>query len=81
MGSKKQLRAEINSLNEKLDLSEEQLVKLSEVSNRNLQMAQFHLEQVKVHTGEILMEDINYCVSLGQRITNYLMEGFKDDGE
>ena len=72
MASKKQYKQEIVRLNEKLTLTEEQMDKLEQTSNLNLSMTAYHLEKCKETTGEILMEDVNYCVSLSKRILVHL---------
>ena len=75
---KKALKAEIKTLNEKLQLTEEQLEILENTSNLNLQMTDYHLSEVKRTTGEILTEDVTYCVNLSKRILAKLKQDFKD---
>jgi hypothetical protein len=51
------------SENEKEDL-------LAEVE-KNMSMMNFHLEQVKINTGEILADDVSYCKKLMTRIIDF----------
>lgn len=78
---KKALKSEIAALNEKLQLTEEQLEVLENTSNLNLQMTEYHLGKVKETTGEILMEDVTYCVNLGKRILAKLSQDFNEKTE
>jgi phage terminase large subunit-like protein len=77
MASKKKvqkLKREVEDLKERLNLTEEQAELLDSVVKLNLQRTEFHLSMVKQHTGEILMEDVTYCINLSTRITEYLKQ-------
>jgi hypothetical protein len=65
---KKKLKAIIQVLNEELSLTEEMCEKLDATNELNMTMTRYHLQQCKATTGEILMEDVDYCISLGKRI-------------
>lgn len=62
------LSAEVESLKTRLQLSEEICQLINDTKNLNLQRTEFHLQQVKLTTGEILMEDVTYCINLSNRI-------------
>lgn len=76
MASKKikKLKKEIEDLKTRLSLTEEQAEILDSVVRLNLQRTEFHLSMVKQHTGEILVEDVTYCISLSNRITEYMKQ-------
>lgn len=67
------LTKEIDKLvdeNEKLSEQKDNLIQLMDF---NHQATQFHLSKVKEMAGEILEEDVKYCVNLSKRIIdNYL---------
>jgi hypothetical protein len=44
-------------------------------------MTEYHLGKVKETTGEILMEDVTYCVNLGKRILAKLSQDFQEKTE
>lgn len=44
---------------------------LQHVETRVKQMTIFHLNKVKETTGEILIEDVQYCLSLSERVVNH----------
>lgn len=68
----KKLSAEVEQLKEALELNDEMCELINNTKDLNLQRTQFHLEQVKHTTGEILMEDVTYCVNLSNRIIEHL---------
>lgn len=77
MGHKsKKLKKEIQDLKDRLELSEEIAEALDAVVKLNLQRTEYHLMMCKQTTGEILMEDVTYCVNLSNRITDYLKEQY-----
>lgn len=66
------LSTEVEELKTKLQLSEEVAQLINSTKNLNLQRTEFHLQQVKNTTGEILMEDVTYCINLSNRIITFL---------
>lgn len=66
------LSAEVEQLKEALELNEEMCELINSTKDLNLQRTQFHLQQVKFTTGEILMEDVTYCINLSNRIIEHL---------
>lgn len=72
----KKLKREIQDLKERLGLSEELAETLDAVAKLNLQRTEFHLMMCKQTTGEILMEDVTYCINLSNRITQYLKDQY-----
>jgi hypothetical protein len=69
------LSAEVENLKNKLELNEEMCELINNTKDLNLQRTEFHLQQVKLTTGEILMEDVTYCINLSKRIIDYLKRG------
>lgn len=53
---------------------EDLISQLENVSTSNKMMMTYHLNKVKETTGEILVEDVSYCMRLDQRIQNKLMK-------
>ena len=68
----KKLSAEVEKLRDELELNEEMCELIDSTKDLNLQRTQFHLQQVKLTTGEIQMEDITYCINLSNRIIAHL---------
>jgi hypothetical protein len=69
-----ELKNEINKLvqeNEKLKNLEQERYFLLEQCQMS---TKFHLENVKIKCGEILQEDVNYCVNLTKRILDFYNE-------
>ena len=66
------LSAEVEQLKEALELNEEMCELINSTKDLNRQRTQFHLQQVKFTTGEILMEDVTYCINLSNRIIEHL---------
>lgn len=78
MANKKELKKEIKDLKDELNLSEEMCQLLNDTNELNLQRTRFHLQQVELTTGEILMEDVEYCINLGTRILNKIKRDYKN---
>lgn len=66
------LKDEVKELKEKLQLTEEMSELINSTKDLNIQRTEFHLQQVKTNTGEILMEDVTYCINLSSRIISHL---------
>jgi hypothetical protein len=50
-------------------LTQEQIdEKINHLSERCRSMTRYHLEQVKLQAGEILVEDVDYCINLMNRM-------------
>jgi hypothetical protein len=76
MSSKKELKREIRLLRNELNLTEEMCELLNNTNDLNIQRTKFHLQQVELTTGEILMEDVEYCLNLGRRILDKMRRDF-----
>jgi hypothetical protein len=76
MSSKKELKREIRLLRNELNLTEEMCELLNNTNDLNIQRTKFHLQQVELTTGEILMGDVEYCLNLGRRILDKMRRDF-----
>lgn len=76
MLSKKELKKEIRQLQNELNLTEEMCELLNNTNDLNIQRTKFHLQQVELTTGEILMEDVEYCLNLGRRILDKIRKDY-----
>jgi hypothetical protein len=79
MSSKKELKREIRQLQNELNLTEEMCELLNNTNDLNIQRTKFHLQQVELTTGEILMEDVEYCLNLGRRILDKMRRDFNQE--
>ena len=75
----KELKKEIKQLKQELNLTEEMCQLLNDTNDLNIQRTKYHLQQVELTTGEILMEDVTYCLNLGQRILNKMKKDFNKE--
>jgi hypothetical protein len=79
MSSKRELKREIRQLQNELNLTEEMCELLNNTNDLNIQRTKFHLQQVELTTGEILMEDVEYCLNLGRRILDKMRRDFNQE--
>jgi hypothetical protein len=79
MSSKRELKREIRQLQNELNLTEEMCELLNDTNDLNIQRTKFHLQQVELTTGEILMEDVEYCLNLGRRILDKIRRDFNQE--
>ena len=66
------LREEVQMLTDLFQLSTEMSTLINETKDLNLKRTEYHLSMVKQTTGEILMEDVTYCVNLSSRIIKHM---------
>lgn len=64
---------------EKKGLTDQEITQmLSGVNQMTKNLLKRHIEGVRVSTGEILVEDVDYCLRLGDRILAYSKSTQKD---
>ncbi len=72
----KELKKEVKQLRDELNLTEEMCQLLNDTNELNLQRTRYHLQQVQFTTGEILLEDVTYCLNLANRILEKLKKDY-----
>jgi hypothetical protein len=65
------MQTQIDRWKTKYEDSEQEKQELLDQVEFNMGAMKFHLEQVKINTGEILADDVSYCKKLMTRIIDF----------
>jgi hypothetical protein len=73
------LEVAVESLTEALGEAMGDVSKMQELVDRNLSAIEYHCVNTKKHTGELLVEDVSYAVSMARRVLDYALNQETED--